>query len=444
MAKMVKRLDTDVVVVGAGPGGCTVAKEMSKRGKKVILVEKGGNSDRFFGNRFFGTFLRIEKGCRVPPARATVEGDNLTLAHGVGGGTLIYLGSAFLPDIDYWKRHGVDIPQDLVDEAVKECRVNTPPDEFIGPGTRRIWEAANDLGLPWAKLYRHVDFDKCKVGCEKCLAGCPRGAKWTGRVFAEEAVGYGATLLTHVKVRDAIIENGVAGGVRAIGRGGQRYEINAKVVVCSAGGVHTAEILKHSGFPEAGSWFTGDPTVFTFGFVDEGRGNGFEHNMTIGYHDEEHGVLFSAMVWPFIAWHLQFIGDERLRAIRKLLRFRKVLSLFAKVSDEGTGRVTLDGKVSKTFTQMDWSRVEYGRATGERILVKAGCDPYDLHHTGFTLAHPSGTVRVGKLVDTNLETPVKNLYCCDTSILPEAPGRPPVLTVVVLGKRLARRLETIV
>ncbi|MCK5654610.1 MAG: GMC family oxidoreductase, partial [Dehalococcoidia bacterium] len=282
------------------------------------------------------------------------------------------------------------------------------------------------------------------VGCEKCLAGCPRGAKWTGRVFAEEAVGYGATLLTHVKVRDAIIENGVAGGVRAIGRGGQRYEINAKVVVCSAGGVHTAEILKHSGFPEAGSWFTGDPTVLTFGFVDEGRGNGFEHNMTIGYHDEEHGVLFSAMVWPFIAWHLQFIGDERLRAIRKLLRFRKVLSLFAKVSDEGTGRVTLDGKVSKTFTQMDWSRVEYGRATGERILVKAGCDPYDLHHTGFTLAHPSGTVRVGKLVDTNLETPVKNLYCCDTSILPEAPGRPPVLTVVVLGKRLARRLETIV
>jgi len=28
--------------------------------------------------------------------------------------------------------------------------------------------------------------------------------------------------------------------------------------------------------------------------------------------------------------------------------------------------------------------------------------------------------------------------------MPEAPGRPPALTVVVLGKRLARRLEQIV
>ena len=51
---------------------------------------------------------------------------------------------------------------------------------------------------------------------------------------------------------------------------------------------------------------------------------------------------------------------------------------------------------------------------------------------------------MGELLDTNLETPVRNLYCCDTSVLPEAPGRPPVLTIVVLGKRLARRLETVI
>ena len=76
--------------------------------------------------------------------------------------------------------------------------------------------------------------------------------------------------------------------------------------------------------------------------------------------------------------------------------------------------------------------------------MKAGCDPYDLHHTGLTLTHPGGTARVGKLVDANLETPIQNLYCCDTSVLPEALGRPPVLTIVVLGKRLAQRLETIV
>ena len=69
---------------------------------------------------------------------------------------------------------------------------------------------------------------------------CPHKAKWTAKVFAMEAVEQGATLLTHVKVSEAIVENGIARGVRAVGRGGQVYEITAKVVVCSAGGVHTA------------------------------------------------------------------------------------------------------------------------------------------------------------------------------------------------------------
>jgi choline dehydrogenase-like flavoprotein len=444
MAENLKRMDTDVAVIGAGPGGCTVAKEMSKRGKKVVLIEKGGSRERFLGFRL-DTLFRVEKGFRMGLfLRGTVEGDNLTLAHGVGGGTHVYLGSAFPPDIAFWERHGVDIPQDLVDEAVEECWVNSPPDEFIGQGTRRIWEAANDLGIPWEKLHRHVDFDRCRPGCEECMVVCRRKAKWTGKVFAEEAVRNGAVLLTHVKARDIIVENGVAGGVRAIGSDGRRYEINSKAVVCSAGGVHTAEILKRSGFHEAGSWFTGDPTSFSFGFAEEGRGNGFEHTMTVGYHDEEHGVLFGAMLMPYLGWHLQFFQDERLRAVRKLLRFRRALSVFAKISDEGTGRVTLDGRVSKTLTRRDWARVEYGRATAERILVKAGCNPYDLHHSGLTVTHPGGTVRVGELLDTNLETPIKNLYCCDTSVLPEAQGRPPVLTIVVLGKRLARRLETIV
>jgi len=105
--------------------------------------------------------------------------------------------------------------------------------------------------------------------------------------------------------------------------------------------------------------------------------------------------------------------------------------------------VSVDGRGAKTVTRRDWAWVEYGRATAERILVRAGCNPYDLHHSGLTVTHPGGTVRVGELLDTDLETPIRNLYCCDTSVLPEAQGRPPVLTIVVLGKRLARRLETV-
>ena len=33
----------DVIVMGSGPGGATVAREMSRRGKDVLLCERGGN-----------------------------------------------------------------------------------------------------------------------------------------------------------------------------------------------------------------------------------------------------------------------------------------------------------------------------------------------------------------------------------------------------------------
>jgi choline dehydrogenase-like flavoprotein len=43
-------------------------------------------------------------------------------------------------------------------------------------------------------------------------------------------------------------------------------------------------------------------------------------------------------------------------------------------------------------------------------------------------------------VDTDLATPVRNLYVCDASVFPEALDRPTVLTIVALGKRLAKHL----
>ena len=240
-----------------------------------------------------------------------------------------------------------------------------------------------------------------------------------------------------------MIENGAAVGLRAKGKGGE-YQINARVTVCAAGGVHTPELLQRAGITEAGSWFTGDPTTFSFGFVNDGKGNACEHSMTVGWHDEENGVVFCAMAAPAISWHMQFVQDEPFKYLTKLHRHGKVLSLFEKVSDEGVGKCYPDGKTSKTFTDKDWKVFKYARDTAEKILVKAGCDPNDIHHANFVLGHPSSTVKIGQLLDTDLKTQIDNLYCCDASVFPKAPGQPPALTIVVLGKRLAKHLETIV
>ncbi|MCX6000526.1 MAG: GMC family oxidoreductase N-terminal domain-containing protein [Chloroflexi bacterium] len=331
-----------------------------------------------------------------------------------------------------------------MDEAVKDCWVNLPPDEFIGPGTRRIWDAARELGFPWVKQYRFVDFNKCRINCDKCLNGCTKGAKWTGRVFAEEAVKHGAKLLIRTKVRDVIVEGGVAMGVRARGNDGKRYEIGAKAVVCAAGGMGTVPILKRAGLLEAGSWFAGDATVMTSGFLKKGKGNTGEHTMIVGLHDEEHGCTFAPAIEPSGVWHILQVQGAGLRGMKGWRRFPHAMGIMCKISDEGVGTVPLEGRPSRRMTDRDRYRMDYGRITNERILIKAGCDPYSIRHHKPTLGHPGMTVRIGKLLDSNLETQIKNLYCCDTSIVPEAPGIPPALSIVIVGKYLSRRLEHIV
>ncbi len=446
MARVTREvLEADVAIAGAGPGGCVVARDLAEKGYKVVLLEKGGEGEFLFGTPP-GMLLKVEKAPRLPmPVRSTLEGENLMLSTGVGGGTIMYAGSAFLPDLEYWRRAGIEFEPGLVEETARDTWAVEPPDEFIGEGTRRLWEAAREAGLPFEKCLRHVDFEKCVVGCELCVEGCPRGAKWTARLHAEAARERGASILTHVRAGEVIMENGRAAGLTGMGlweKRGRRYEVRAPVVVCAAGGVGTAVILKNSGFERAGNWFAGDPTTFIFGFLEKGsKGNGREHSMTVGYYDEEHHIVFCAMLSPLLAWHLMFVQDEPLRALPRLGRFRRALGVFAKCSDDGVGRVSMDGRVSNTFTPRDHERFEYGAMTGRRILVQAGCDPFDIHQSGFTLGHPSSTVRVGELLDSDLRTEVEGLYCCDTSVMPSAPGRPPALTVVALGKRLARHLS---
>lgn len=58
-------------------------------------------------------------------------------------------------------------------------------------------------------------------------------------------------------------------------------------------------------------------------------------------------------------------------------------------------------------------------------------------------AHPGGTAAIGEAVNKNLETKIKGLFVCDASVLPTSPGLPPILAIIALSKRFARKLGVI-
>ena len=111
-----------------------------------------------------------------------------------------------------------------------------------------------------------------------------------------------------------------------------------------------------------------------------------------------------------------------------------------KLKDEVSGGVLPDGSISKPLTALDRDRLRHGEEAARRILAEAGADPGTFFTSALRGTHPSATVRVGTMLDTRLRTEIAGLYVCDASVFPEALGRPTVLTIVALGKRLAADL----
>jgi choline dehydrogenase-like flavoprotein len=118
----------------------------------------------------------------------------------------------------------------------------------------------------------------------------------------------------------------------------------------------------------------------------------------------------------------------------------KMLGIMTKTTDDAVGTVHPNGDVSKRVTKNDEIRLKEGSAISREILIKAGADPKSIVVSKVQGAHPGGTAAIGKVVNTDLQTRVDGLFVCDASVMPAAPGLPPILTIVALAKYLAGRL----
>jgi choline dehydrogenase-like flavoprotein len=117
-----------------------------------------------------------------------------------------------------------------------------------------------------------------------------------------------------------------------------------------------------------------------------------------------------------------------------------IISLMIKVPDKTKGHVYLN-QVEKGIDFEDAALLARGAAIAGNILVTAGADIESISSTHVRGAHLMASARIGDVVDSNLETEIENLYVADGSVLPEAPGLPPIYTILALSRRLGQYLE---
>ncbi|MFH1153433.1 MAG: GMC oxidoreductase [Pseudomonadota bacterium] len=128
----------------------------------------------------------------------------------------------------------------------------------------------------------------------------------------------------------------------------------------------------------------------------------------------------------------------KLKPHRALSKTR-MLMLMIKIKDNLGGGITKSGGVRKTLSQTDKQKLINGYKRAKKILENARAE--QIYCGGEVAAHPVGTVKIGEIVNSNLRTIHDNLYVCDCSVIPEAWGLPPTLTLLGLGKRLAKHLS---
>ena len=421
----------DYVIVGSGAGGATLARELTRRGKRPLVIEAGKleknvgtyrDSTRFYDAHGIG-LLKLPKMSR--------EGAVIWHTFMAGGATVVSCGNGVRCLEKELSELGINLEEEL-SEAENELQVAPIAERLLSDGSREIRRASQELGYTMELMPKFISQKGCRK-CGNCVLGCPNNAKWTALDYLKEAEANGAQIMYGTRCLSVSVGNGRVKGIKVKGPQGVK-DILADVVIIAAGGLGTPVILQNSGINNAGTGLFIDFLVNTYG-TTTGLNQIYEPTMTLVNHDfhQSRGFILS----PFVN-HPKILRIMELGVRGMFTQDNKIIGMMTKICDEPTGQVYPDGTVSKSVTKKDKEKLDEGSKISSEILKKAGATKTFVSRAQG--GHPGGTSAVGKVVDSNLQTPINNLFVCDASVLPTAPGLPPILTIVALAKRLAKLL----
>jgi choline dehydrogenase-like flavoprotein len=392
---------------------------------------------------------------------------------------------------------GVDGPELDGDLATVERELGVQGPPGVPPKDAAILRGAAALGWEAAETRRNGV--GCG-NCGSCPFGCRRGAKQGGlRVHLAEAARHGARIVPGARVERAILAGDRAVGLEAVLEDGRRIVVRARQVVVSAGALRTPGILERSGVghpalgrnlrlhPVAvvGARFR-HPIEMWSGTMQAARSLEFLEPRATG---ESGFVIESAPGHPGLI-ALAFPWESTDQSAELMKRVGHYAPLIAISRDLGSGRVRA--------TRSGGTRIDYavgpgdaatlrrglvamarlGRAAGALQLVALGTpaawfgtvasvdggedrafEAYLGRLAAFDFgpnrglvfsAHQMGTARMGvdprdhptdergRVRSAVRGRPIGGLYVADTSLFPTAIGVNPMITAMLLARRVSR------
>jgi choline dehydrogenase-like flavoprotein len=417
------------IVVGSGAGGATVARELQGR-YQVTLLEAGGEFKPLSLSltaieRIKRTGLLLDEREIQPifPAMQIRKAGSMVLVNGlgVGGTTTICAGNALRVD-GHLRALGIDLDAEFAGLA-QEVPVTTAHQERWREHTRRLYAICQEMGLDPRPIPKMGDYARCSH-CGRCILGCPSGVKWDSRRFVQDAVDRGARLVTGCRVERVLVEGSRAMGV-VTRQGWARRTYAADLVVLAAGGLGTPVILQRSGIPCEPRLFVDPVLCVATEWKDVGQCRELEMPFVV---QREHYILS-----PYFDY-LSFLFNRAWRYAA-----RDTLGLMIKLADMDAGEVTAR-RISKPLTPEDRERLADGVRLCKEILGRLGVAEERMFLGTVNAGHPGGSLPLTAHEAATLhhDRLPANLYVADATLLPEALGNPPILTIMALAKRVAR------
>jgi len=392
-----KTVTADVVIVGSGAGGGTVAQELAPlaaKGKRILVLERGA---RFKDEEFDGREVEMAEALYLDSGGFLTADGAMTLAVGsaYGGSTVVYTGTSLHAParvIESWGVPGLD-HEDVVSRSRKHAAANSvhdlSPDE-INDNNRLFVEGAKAAGYTPEQF--PVNVKGCR-GSTLCNLGCPNGAKQgTHKVQLPGAEAAGVEVVTRAHVlgigdRELTVrvhpkpEGGMGSGPEwAAGD----YLVKSPMVVLAGGVLGTPPLLLHSGvgagLPRLGHGFTCHPAFILVGEHTREITNDVGHpkSFFVDRGVEEGYVLESCMYFPFVtAKNLTRFGPEHARFMETFPRLQMILVLACDKADP-RNRVAVDRDgnpvVHYTFTPQVVEAQARATRAAARIFFAAGAE----------------------------------------------------------------------